>query len=401
MPVRDRMSHSWLWGLASLALVLGTPLALMASPPSAQRASTNVARVVTPPFSDVDLSIAQPSPDGWVVPRRDGTRAVLTIDDELQSYLRSLFNRYEVPTGAVVAIEPKSGRVLAYVGYEAAKGDSPSVLTDPDPPAASVFKLVTTSALLDAGVKSTTSVCYGGGMRNLVQADLIDNPKRDQWCATLAEALGYSINAIFAKLADRYVSEDRMARYVSAFGFGQHLPFDLPTEPSPVDVPDSRLERARMAAGFWHSQLSPLHAALLASTIANDGQMPYAAIVDRIETRTGETLYEHTPRTFRQVLPRHTARAAGEMMTRTVTHGTAKKAFWDSKGRPFLPGIEVAGKTGTLSRYNPQRTYNWWVGYAPVDDPKIAVAALVVNDPKWRIKASYVAREALRKYLIR
>jgi len=89
------------------------------------------------------------------------------------------------------------------------------------------------------------------------------------------------------------------------------------------------------------------------------------------------------------------------MMTRTVTHGTSKKAFWDPKGRPFLPGIGVAGKTGTLSRYNPQRTYNWWVGYAPVDAPKIAVAVLVVNEPKWRIKASYVAREALREYLLR
>ncbi len=94
------------------------------------------------------------------------------------------------------------------------------------------------------------------------------------------------------------------------------------------------------------------------------------------------------------------AGGVGEMMTRTVTKGTAKKAFWDQKGRPFLPGISVAGKTGTLSRYNPHRTYNWWVGYAPVDDPKIAVAALVVNEPKWRIKASYVAREALRKYLV-
>ncbi|MGD8317408.1 MAG: penicillin-binding transpeptidase domain-containing protein, partial [Myxococcales bacterium] len=361
----------------------------------------NVARVVTPPFSDIDLSRAQSTSEGWVVPRRDGTHAVLTLDDELQSHVEGLFSRYDVPTGAVVAIEPKSGRVLAYVGYRAGKGDSPEVLTDPDPPSASVFKIVTASALLDAGVRSSTSVCYGGGMRNLVQADLVDDPKRDRWCATLAEALGYSINAIFAKLADRHVSADRMARYVSAFGFGQRLPFDLPTEPSPVDVPDSRLERARMAAGFWHSQLSPLHAALLASTIANDGRMPYAAIVERIETRTGETLYEHTPRTFRQVLPRHTARAAGEMMTRTITHGTAKKAFWDSRGRPFLPGIEVAGKTGTLSRYNPQRTYNWWVGYAPVDDPKIAVAALVVNEPKWRIKASYVARETLRNYLIR
>ena len=399
--MRDVISHSWLWGLASLALVLGTPLALTASPPSAHRTSTNVARVMTPPFADIDIARAQPSSEGWVVPRRDGTRAVLTVDHDLQTHIRSLFSRYEVPAGALVAIDPKTGHVLAYVGYEAGKGDSARVVTDPGPPAASVFKIITASALLDAGVKSSTSVCYGGGMRGLVAADLVDSPKRDRWCATMADALGYSINAVFAKLADRYIDEARMTQYVSAFGFGQRLPFDLPTTPSPVDVPDSRLERARMAAGFWHSQMSPLHGALVASTIANDGKMPYAALVERIETRTGETLYEHTPRTYRQVLPRHTAELAGEMMTRTVTKGTSKKAFWDPKGRPFLPGIGVAGKTGTLSRYNPHRTYNWWVGYAPVDDPKIAVAALVVNEPKWRIKASYVAREALREYLMR
>lgn len=401
MRVRDLVSRSWPWGLVSLALVLGTPLVLMASPPSAQKASTHVARVVTPPFADLDLARAQHVEDGWVVPRRDGTRAVLTVDEDLQSYVGSLFARYDVPVGGFVAIEPKTGRVLAYVGYEAGKGESFAVVTDPSPPAASVFKIVTASALLDGGVTSSTSVCYGGGTRALVQADLVDNPQRDRWCATLADAMGYSINAIFAKLADRHLDEARMTRYVSAFGFGQRLPFDLPVVPSPAEVPESRLERARMAAGFWHSQLSPLHGALLASTIANDGGMPYVAIVDRIESPSGETLYQHTPRTFRQVVPRQTARIAGEMMTRTVTHGTSKKAFWDSRGRSLLPGIRVAGKTGTLSRYEPHRTYNWWVGYAPVDDPKIAVAALVVNDPKWRIKPSYVAREALREYLIR
>lgn len=399
--MRDLISHSWLWGLASLALALGTPLALTASPPTAQRASTSVARVVTPPFADVDIANAKPGSEGWVVPRRDGSRAVLTVDHELQSHIRSLFRRYEVPAGGLVAIDPKTGRVLAYVGYEAGKGESSRVATDPGPPAASVFKIITASALVDAGVKGSTSVCYGGGMRGLVAADLVDSPKRDRWCATMADALGYSINAVFAKLADRHIDEARMTQYVSAFGFGQRLPFDLPASPSPFDVPDSRLERARMAAGFWHSQMSPLHGALVASTIANDGQMPYAALVDRIESRSGETLYQHQPRIFRQVLPRQTARLTGEMMTRTVTKGTAKKAFWDSKGRPFLPGIEVAGKTGTLSRYNPHRTYNWWVGYAPVDNPEIAVAALVVNEPKWRIKASYVAKEALRNYLLR
>lgn len=401
MRVRDLISHPWLWGLGALAFVLVTPLALFASPPSAHRTSTNVARVVTPPFSDIDVARARPAGEAWVVPRRDGTRAVLTVDDGLQSHIRDLFQRYDVPAGGLVAIEPRTGRVLAYVGYEAGKGESVGVVTDPAPPAASVFKIVTASALIDAGVKSTTSVCYGGGMRGLVEADLIDSPKRDRWCATLADALGYSINAIFAKLADRHLNETRMTQYVSAFGFGQRLPFDLPNAPSPADVPESRLERARMAAGFWHSQLSPLHGALLASTIANDGGMPHAAIVDRIESANGETLYEHTPRTFRQVLPRQTARLAGEMMTRTVTHGTAKKAFWDARGRPFLPGIRVAGKTGTLSRSNPYRRYTWWVGYAPVDDPKIAVASLVVNEPEWRIKASYVAKEALRKYLVR
>ncbi|MGB5811300.1 MAG: penicillin-binding transpeptidase domain-containing protein [Polyangiales bacterium] len=399
--MRDLFSHSWLWGLGICAVVLGAPPVLLASPPSAQRASTQVARAVAPPFADVDIDRARPVQEQWVVPRRDGTKAVLTVDPALQTHIQGLFRKYDVPAGGLVAIEPSTGRVLAYVGYEAGKGDSVDVVTDPAPPAASVFKIITASALIDAGVKTSTSVCYGGGMRGLGPADLVDSPKRDRWCATLADALGYSINAIFAKLADRHLSEASMTQYVSAFGFGQRLPFDLPATPSPADVPESRLERARMAAGFWHSQLSPLHGALLASTIANDGGMPYAAIVDHIEGPQGQTLYEHAPRMYRQVLPRQTARLAGEMMTRTVTHGTAKKAFWDPKGRPFLPGIAVAGKTGTLSRSDPYRRYTWWVGFAPVDDPKIAVASLVVNEPKWHIKASFVAREALREYLVR
>ena len=393
--------HSWSWGLAILAFVLATPLALMASPPSAQRASTSVTRVVAPPFADVDVSRARAEAERLVVPRRDGTRAVLTVDPPLQEHMQALFARYDVPQGGLVAMDPKTGRVLAYVGYERGKGRTTRIVTDPSPPAASVFKIITASALVDAGVSTSTSVCYGGGMRGLEAIDLVDSAKRDKWCANLGDALGYSINAVFAKLADRHIDAARMDQYVSAFGFGQRLPFDLPSTPSPADVPDTRLERARMAAGFWHSQLSPLHGALVAATIANDGQMPYAAIVERIESPAGETLFQHTPRAFRQVLPKHTARTTGEMMTNTVTKGTAKKAFWDQRGRPFLPGVSVAGKTGTLSRYSPHRTYNWWVGFAPLDDPQIAVAALVVNEPTWRIKASYVAKEALRKYLVR
>jgi cell division protein FtsI/penicillin-binding protein 2 len=88
------------------------------------------------------------------------------------------------------------------------------------------------------------------------------------------------------------------------------------------------------------------------------------------------------------------------MMENTVSRGTARRTFHDQHGRPFLPDIRVAGKTGTLSSERPYRGYTWWVGFAPADAPTIAVAALAVNTPLWRIKAAYIAREALRYYLV-
>jgi cell division protein FtsI/penicillin-binding protein 2 len=88
------------------------------------------------------------------------------------------------------------------------------------------------------------------------------------------------------------------------------------------------------------------------------------------------------------------------MMLRTVRDGTSRHAFLDGRGRAQLPGISVAGKTGSLSTGEPYRAYSWWVGFAPADHPRIALAALIVNSPKWRIKSSFLARELLREYLV-
>jgi peptidoglycan glycosyltransferase len=216
----------------------------------------------------------------------------------------------------------------------------------------------------------------------------------------LAEALGSSINAVFAKLADRKLSPKVIERYAQAFGFGHALPFDVQTRLSPAEVPEQRLELARTAAGFWHTHMSPLHAALIAATIANDGVMPRPTLVSRVLDASGHALFASSPSAYRSVISRATARTVGHMMTETVAHGTARSAFHDPRGRPFLPGISIAGKTGSLSSDQPYRAYSWWIGFAPEDAPKIAVAALVVNTPKWRIKASYLAREALRYYLV-
>ncbi|MFW5925732.1 MAG: penicillin-binding transpeptidase domain-containing protein [Myxococcota bacterium] len=329
-----------------------------------------------------------------------GRRAELTLDPDLQAHLESELARYEVPFGAVVAMEPDTGRIRAYVSHSSAKSDVGDLCRDATPPAASVFKVVTGSALVDRGVRADTRVCYGGGFRELTEADLVDDAQRDRHCETLATAMGHSINAIFAKLATRHLDAAALRRYASAFGFGHALPFDAPTEASPMEVPAERLERARTAAGFWHMHMSPLHGALVAATLANGGQMPRAAIVERVEDGEGEVLHQHEPSVFRRVIPRATARAVGEMMKRTVDRGTAKKWFYDTKGRAFLPGIQAAGKTGTLTGEDPYRAYNWWVGFAPADGPELAVAALVVNSPQWRIKAGYLAREALRHQLV-
>ncbi|MDH5672432.1 MAG: penicillin-binding transpeptidase domain-containing protein [Myxococcales bacterium] len=332
----------------------------------------------------------------------DGSRAELTLDASLQQHLTELYRRYEVPYGAAVALEPHSGRVLAYVSHSSANPKAGDLVRDPSPPSASVFKVITASALVDAGVTPGSRVCYSGGFRRLQLRDLNDDPKRDKSCATLSEAMGGSINTVFAKLADRHLDQPTVERYAEAFGFGHHLPFDAATRVSRAEVPEERLEFARTAAGFWHMHMSPLHGALIAATIANDGAMPRASIVERVVGEDGAERYRlpQAPKSFRSVLPRGTAQAVGRMMSRTVTHGTSRSAFYDPAGRPFLPGVEVAGKTGSLSSERPYRAYSWWVGFAPRDKPQIAVAALVVNTPKWRIKASYVAREALRHYLI-
>ena len=341
--------------------------------------------------------------DHYVSDLDGGHRAVLTLDPGLQQHLEQVFDTYQVPFGATVAIEPSSGRVLAYVSHSSANPQAGDLVRDATPPAASVFKLITAAALIDAGVSPSTEVCYGGGFSRLSVADLEDRPDRDRYCHDLTDAIGSSINAVVAKLALRNLDQATLSRYAAAFGFGHGLPFDVATMPSPAEVPSDvqdRLEFARTSAGFWHMHMSPLHAAMIAATLANDGRMARPTMVASIDDASGRTVYQHTPTVFRAVIPASTARTVGTMMERTVSHGTAHRTFFDARGNAFLPGIRVAGKTGTLSGSDPYRGYTWWVGFAPADAPTVAVASLVVNTPNWRIKASYVAMEALRHCLI-
>jgi len=337
----------------------------------------------------------------YVADLADGGRAELTLDPRLQQTTESVLRAFQIPFGAAVVISVPDGRVLALVGQSAADprlGPSELALRA-WAPAASVFKVISATALVENGVMGGTRTCYHGGVSSIGADNLVDVPAIDRRCDTLAFGLGKSQNAIIAKLATRHLTARELTRVGHSFGFEEAIPFELPVEPSHLDVPGDALEFARTAAGFWHSTLSPMHGALLAAAIANRGDMPAPMLIERAIDRDGRAIAQPVA-TPRHVVAAAAAREVGRMMELTTRIGTAKGTFRDRRGRRLLP-VDVAGKTGTLSAETDRGTigYSWFVGYAPADHPAIAFAVVLGNNPSWRIKATYVGRHIVSEYV--
>lgn len=350
---------------------------------------------------------------GYTAPLAGGGWARLTLVPDLQEAAERHLAEYEIPYGAVVMISIPDGKILTLAGSSAldSRMGAADLALKAWAPAASVFKIVTAAALVTAGgVSSETKACFSGGLHGIEPEDLRDNPRLDKQCESLKVAVGRSQNLVLAKLALKHLSRSSLGHTARNFGFGYRIPFVADLEASAIEMPNDDLEFARTAAGFYHSSLSPLHGALIAATVANDGLMPSPILVKRATDKAGKP--RSIPRRgARRVLEAKIARALGAMMEATVTLGTARKSFQDRRGRKFLP-FTVAGKTGSLnyrgSKGDPPMPpaglvsnylqYNWFVGYAPCENPKVAFATIVANPPKWRIKATYLARRMLEAW---
>jgi cell division protein FtsI/penicillin-binding protein 2 len=263
-----------------------------------------------------------------------------------------------------------------------------------------VFKVITGSALVEkAGLSSESEQCYHGGKSRILPDELIDDPRRDKWCATLAIAMGRSLNVVFARMAQKHLTPEDIAQMGGAYGFGAPVPFAVPNEVPKLEVPQEPVEFARASAGFWHSNMSPLLGVSIAQTVANGGVTLEPRIVQAV-TKNGEDVWreERDPRVLRRAVKPETAAQVSRMMRETVANGSAYKSFHDLKGKPYIPGVAVSGKTGTLTDYKQNRFYTWFVGFAPSEAPEIAISTLVVNTPEWQIKAPQLAREVLRTY---
>ncbi len=265
-------------------------------------------------------------------------------------------------------------------------------------------RAVTGTALVDvAQLTPDTNQCYTGGEQRINAADLESDPAKDKYCATLAGAMGRSLNTVFARLALKHLPREKLAETAKSFYFGRELPFDVPVQPSNITLPEDSLGYARTAAGFWNTTLSPLHAAWLSATFARGGEPVRPVIVSEIVRADQKKIYAvGEPVALPRIMSEKTADAVTTMMEYTVSDGTSFRAFHDRDKTPFLPGITVAGKTGTLTDAQNKRFYTWFTGFAPSKPPPgahaVAISVLVANGPIWKVKANVIAREMLRAF---
>lgn len=332
-------------------------------------------------------------------------RVQLTLDPTLQAAAEKLLNQAKAPRAAAIVMST-DGRILALAGRrtESPLGGKEGIVdfrlaTDVWAPAASIFKLVTATALLRAGVTPGQRVCFHGGVRSVMESNLQDSP-RDNRCEDLTFAVAHSQNAIIAKLTHQHLSAASLTEAARDLGItGDLVQNGLARCAGAIDLPaDNGVDLAKAAAGFRGSQLSVLGGGLLANTLANRGIEVVPTIVSAIVE--GETVRPVPAGARRRVVDAKVADGVAEMMVGTCEGGSAAKSF-RARDNSLPRTIKVAGKTGTISGTLPfPMEYSWFVGFAPADAPKISVSVLIGNTDNWWLKGHTVARELFEAALI-
>jgi cell division protein FtsI/penicillin-binding protein 2 len=265
---------------------------------------------------------------------------------------------------------------------------------------ASLFKIIIAAAAMEQKkVGPDTVVLFNGrACSENPKAWFVRPGKRNQQ-VDLTTAMGKSMNPVFGRLASEIVGRDDMMSMATRFGFNQQLFPGTPVTPSRAAEPQNDAQLKLMGAGLGReTKISPLHAAAMMAAIANDGVMMLPVLADRITNGAGDVLFCENSLPVRRLLDQETAHQLARTLSQTVSSGTSRKAFHDRKGRPKLADINVAAKTGSINGSDPDGYYTWFAAYAPAEDPQIALVALVVNQGKWKIKASQLGEQALEAF---
>ncbi|RQW78280.1 MAG: penicillin-binding protein [Geobacter sp.] len=338
--------------------------------------------------------------DLLTAPLPDGGAIVYGINQELQERVKRVMETSQVPYGAFVAVEPKTGRILALAGHSSIDPAWEHRGTFGLYPMASLFKIVTAAAALEEKkVSADTIFAYNGRLTSVNPKYWLVKPGRHNQEMSLTMAMGKSVNPVFGRLASDVAGKDSIMLCAERFGFNQVLLPGTCVPPSRAEPPATENELKLMGAGLGREvKISPVHAALMMGAIANDGVMMMPSLAQEIKNGKGEVVYSINPQAARRMVTPEIAGQLSKMLSSTVSSGTSRKVFHDRRGRLKLASINIAAKTGSIDGDDPAGHYSWFAAYAPMNDPQIAIVALIVNEDKWKIKASYLGEQALEAF---
>ena len=324
-----------------------------------------------------------------------------TFDSEAQSAMEGLFKKYHPDYGAFAAIDAQTGKILSLVSYTNKKSDLGNLALKAIFPAASVFKIVTAAAALDQSRLSPQSaISFGGRNHTLYRNQVLKNRSYGERLMSIKEAFARSVNTVFGKVGVFFLRPGELQEYARKFLFQDAMALDIPLESKAVRTSsEDPFQTAELASGFdREARLSPLHGALLAAAMTNDGVLTEPHLVDKLRSPDGTLIYQAAESEFTLPIHATTASQMREMMRETVRSGTARKSFRGAFEKFSRAGIEVGGKTGSLTSLSPRGKCDWFVGYGSLPSSRIAFAALTVNVDKWQVKSSYLAREFLEHW---
>jgi peptidoglycan glycosyltransferase len=347
-----------------------------------------------------------------------GGEVDLTLDARAQ---QAAMTGLQDVTGAVAAIEPSTGKILALASTPTY---DPNLLSSHDPAAirqyakqlagqspdprsnqaigeryspGSVFKVIVSAAALSTGnytpqtaVPAPDRLSLPGSTHQLENYNGEScNGGADQ---TLIAALTISCNTAFAQLG-MTLGQDRIRSTAKAFGIdddGFSMP--LPVAASTVGAIADQAQLATASIGQQNVQITPLQGAMIAAAVANGGTLMTPYLVDKVRAPDLTVIDQTDPSVKSRPITSGVAAELTQMMTSVVDNGTGKKAK--------IPGVAVAGKTGT-AQTDPENSDNsWFVGFAPADHPKIAVAVFIRHGGRTGGDVSApIAKQVMQAYL--
>ncbi|MEK4047505.1 penicillin-binding transpeptidase domain-containing protein [Paenibacillus sp. FSL H8-0048] len=329
----------------------------------------------------------------------NGSNYKLTIDSTIQFYIeeamKKAYAEYKPKSISVIAADPKTMEILGLanmptfnpneyydLNQDAAGFYNHAIMTRFEP--GSTFKIVPLAGAVQEKLFNPNATFQSGSVRiKGYSKPIYDMNRAGYGTITFLEGVKRSSNVAFVKLGYEMLGKEKLLQYITDFGFTEKTGIDLPGEVKGVVNPDPNraVENATLAYGHGKLLVTPIQQLTAVAAIANGGKLLVPHVVKEVtDPNTGKTMVTQ-PEVVRQVLSEASARETGSYLEQVVAdqqHGTGRHAY--------IEGYRVAGKTGTAIKpdgkggYDRDKVRSSFLGYAPANDPKIAVF-VIIDEP--------------------